>query len=525
MAPALKKKTRGRPPRTTPWDPCRKLDDGTLCCSGRQRKECPKGCGQCENHCNCRFQPRSKPDKVRQPLGDVSNRERDCSNCKKSMCDRCNKCSLHCGCRRSQRSEPPPKTQAIKRSNRSDVEKAIAKSIRDENVADDGYIADSDDERKQQCGSSDKSSLPASNLMEDPESLNGVRIETFGQLQTAFDISYNQQKNMPSKKIRSDPNAKELLQNDKHGGRKISAMTNIAVDIILNVANILLPGDADFLLESVVERLDTKHGGGSRARRIETADAMVKSLFTICNQMPPQSKSYQVARAVIVNSGSQKNLNLCFGDLGPPKFGRTARRTAKADLSRIVDDRMDPSRKKRSCARVSDAIVKDAVVDILKPANVGSISWKLRDVPVPGTASIIPFPGLTRRRSLEEMYRNYRRLKEEQALAKANRVVTRKTAKSRTFVECLGRSSYISLASALTGDREGMTRSVDYCTDIHINERFNVMRRIVLELVAPSKKQEILHHLSIVQNELKNQYDDHVTRNDEVCSELSLFWY
>jgi hypothetical protein len=80
------------------------------------------------------------------------------------------------------------------------------------------------------------------------------------------------------------------------------------------------------------------------------------------------------------------------------------------------------------------------------------------------------------------------------------------------------RSSYLGLAKVLTAESEKIVTSVDYVTDQCINERVQVMQVIINDLVAPADKKELTLHLTLVQNFLKYQYDDHAKRRDGVCS-------
>lgn len=113
-----------------------------------------------------------------------------------------------------------------------------------------------------------------------------------------------------------------------------------------------------------------------------------------------------------------------------------------------------------------------------------------------------------------EMYRRYHKSKEEQALVNTVRV-TRSSI--RESIKCIGRSTYLDLATTLTGNSEKITRSVDYVTDVLINERVHTLQRIINNVVAPTKKGQMTHGLTLVQNFLKYQYDEHAKRaGDEV---------
>ena len=59
-------------------------------------------------------------------------------------------------------------------------------------------------------------------------------------------------------------------------------------------------------------------------------------------------------------------------------------------------------------------------------------------------------------------------------------------------------------------------KCVDYVTDILVNERVAVHQKIINDLVAPTQKREMTQHLVLLQNFLKNQYDDHCSLDDSV---------
>lgn len=415
------------------------------------------------------------------------------------------------------------KSPAPQRSNRSKVNAEIAKAVH-QNDAGDHLIFDGDGNA---CNDSyecpgeqdDTSNRERGSVLAMVGPGGDDTITTFEQLVEAFGIDYNRHKNMPSIKTRFDTKAGEILEDDPNGKRKVAAMVNVLVDVVEVASAAILPGNPDYLVEQALEQLDSNHCSGKRKAERETSEKIVQSLINLCRHMPHSSKGFQVSRAVLVSSGSQKNMQSVYSHLQPPKLGRVARSTARADFERMTKDGLDPTRKRRSVKKVKDDIVEEAVKDILSPSNVGCIAWSTRELSVPGTDEIIVFPGLPRRRSLEDMYRRFLERKKEDALMKATRVVTRGHAKQRSFLNCLSRGAYCSLASFLTVPQAQMTRSIDYCTDRYVNERFHVITRIIMDLVAPSQKAEMLRLLAVLQNFLKYQYDSHVTRDDDVSVE------
>jgi hypothetical protein len=323
-------------------------------------------------------------------------------------------------------------------------------------------------------------------------------IETLQQLKDGFGIDYNRSKNLPSEKTRLDPNAKQILQGDVHGGRKVAAMVNLVLDVLKVVAEIILPGDPTFLLEVLSKQLGVMYTGDTNDKRVKTMEKIMQSLFLVCEKAPRQSKAFQTVRAVIVASGSQVNLENCFGDLGPPQFGSTARKTGKADYDSIKEG-MDPTRKTRSHARVPNHVIEEAVMCMLSRPHVGALSYRTRPVKVPGTTNTLIIPNMTLKRTEEEVYRNYVREAKAQALVKAA-AKGRVTCSTVSNVRLLQRTSFLKILNALTGGSEKMTRSVDYVTDILLNERIHVLQKSIMDMVAPAQKKDLTHSLVLVQN-------------------------
>jgi hypothetical protein len=323
---------------------------------------------------------------TQRPLKDVTNKQgqQDCSKCKRKICERCNKCTYHCKC------QVPTKTPVPKRSAYSKACVTLSSHLLVENQYDSGQDVSGDeptgDESSVSWDSCSIDFVPESECAADEETnkKDPFPIKNFNTLMEAFGISYNRYKNLPGVKTRCSTDVKQQLLDDKHGGRKITAMVNVLIDITKAAAEIILPGDSLFLLEQVFHRIGTKYGGDTDSKRVATMETMMKSLFSICENMPRHTKAFQTARAIVVTSGSQANLNKSFGSNNePPRFGRTARRTAIADY-KMIEAGSDPTRKKRSCLRIPQETLEDALMDIFSEKNVGIIAWGTKQVPIPG---------------------------------------------------------------------------------------------------------------------------------------------
>jgi hypothetical protein len=116
--------------------------------------------------------------------------------------------------------------------------------------------------------------------------------ENFGALMDAFGIEYNRYKNVPAVKTRTSPDTKQMLLDDKHGNRKISAMVNVLLDVVVAASSLILPGDPQFLIEQACDRLATKFCGDATNKRVSTMESMTQILFSICKKHAENYKGF-----------------------------------------------------------------------------------------------------------------------------------------------------------------------------------------------------------------------------------------
>lgn len=123
-------------------------------------------------------------------------------------------------------------------------------------------------------------------INEDNES-SSFPIENFGALMDAFGIEYNHYKNVPAVKTRTNPDAKQMLLDDRHhGNQKISVILNVLLDVVVAASSLILPGDPQFLIEQACDSLATKFCGDATNKRVSTMESMTQNLFLICKNMP-----------------------------------------------------------------------------------------------------------------------------------------------------------------------------------------------------------------------------------------------
>ena len=84
----------------------------------------------------------------------------------------------------------------------------------------------------------------------------------------------------------------------------------------------------------------------------------------------------------------------------------------------------------------------------------------------------------------------------------------------------VGRSTYMKVASAITGDMDQEVRCCDFVTEQLVNEQVHMLQRIITELIDPKIKRKYTEHLLLVQKFLKYQFDKHANRNDNVSNTI-----
>jgi hypothetical protein len=454
---------------------CPKLSSSKCGCKQRW---CTKLCEEkwCERHCQCW----SLKDKMTTCLPAESRKEcTNCDKCKRSICHLCLFCTFHCKCERPDLllKTPPPK-----RSNQDSTLRKIHETI--------VMLAPT------------PKRVPNERKEED-------QLTSLGDF---FGIELSQLRNLPKRStlLASDPVA--IIEKMDNSRRAEDSLAQLIEEVAKACANIILPGDPNWLLEKLHERL-SRHGL-EKNKRTATSERYAKDLFWVCHNMPNHTDTYKVARAIVSNTSSQKQLEACFPDLHPPKLGKDTRRRGAIDHNKIFIDFEDPKKVARSVARVDDAWIERAVKHMLSRKMVSILSWGTKPLPLTGSKEKIQFPRLTRKRPQEEMWKDFRREEKSFQAAQLGKKLTR--AANKQLSHNRGRSSYLNIARHLTSQSQKKVKCVDYVTDILVNERVAVLQKIINDLVAPTQKREMTQHLVLLQNFLKNQYDDHCSLDDSV---------
>jgi hypothetical protein len=69
---------------------------------------------------------------------------------------------------------------------------------------------------------------------------------------------------------------------------------------------------------------------------------------------------------------------------------------------------------------------------------------------------------------------------------------------------------------------EKISRSIDYVTDVLMNEQVHTLQRIIYDVIVPTKKPAMTHGLTLVQNFLKYQCDKHAKKEGDG---VSVYYY
>lgn len=434
------------------------------------------------------------------------------------MCESCNRCELHCACLTT--IEPSRQTQKREGHSRT-VEKIAAASIEIYEDLDEGDVEaievvnlsdDLDaDEQTHVVTCNEQAHIVAGDG-------NYTAISNFQELTGVFGIPYNRRKNMLAESKRSRDDVAALLRADKYGERKVSDIVNVMMDVMEHTASIILPGDPGFLLEEACERMAEKHAWGTSSDR-KAERAVTASVFSLMRAAPPHTMAYRTTRAIVASSVPASCIETSLSDFNPPHLGRRAIKSGKADRA-TIEKGSDPLKCVRSLARLDIDVIHVCLSQMLSPSNVGAISWGEVERKVPGTTQTVTLPGLTRRKSVAQMHREYVGMIVQQALESVERVtrnVADQAAKGK-IVKMVCKSLYFKIAKAVTSHAEKRSNAVDYCDDVLINESVHTLRRIVKDLVAPEKKAMLIHLIEVLQNFLKHQYNAHVLREDDEVS-------
>ena len=180
-------------------------------------------------------------------------------------------------------------------------------------------------------------------------------------------------------------------------------------------------------------------------------------------------------------------------------FGKKAIATAGKDYDTIIQNKMLESTK-RSIRRYDEEQLQNLVKFVLSEKNVGLFAWKSRRKVIRETGEVVEnFPDCARKRSIADMYREYKSLP--------------------NIGKHFGKSTFFDVASLLTVDNKRVIKAVDYVQGRLINDSCGTLQRIIDVMISDSSmKKDHTRLVQVCRNFLKNQYQNHLKKDDDCCT-------
>lgn len=147
------------------------------------------------------------------------------------------------------------------------------------------------------------------------------------------------------------------------------------------------------------------------------------------------------------------------------------------------------------------------------------MQYGTRPVELPGGKKKLTFPNIVRKKTLLEMFEQYAAECTTKMMMDES-TTTRQQKKATRFK--IGRSSYMEVASKITGDMDQEIKCCDFVTDQLVNEQVHMLSKIICEILDPKIKKRFIEHLLLCQNFLKYQFDDHSRKGDGVSVGFSM---
>lgn len=256
-------------------------------------------------------------------------------------------------------------------------------------------------------------------------------------------------------------------------------------------------------------------------KKAKVAQNLLGYSYPVIANLTKEDLAYKTIRAVLVTAMKESDWDL-FDFENTPAFGSSQVKSGTRDYNKMFFHQKDLSKTKRRLQRVDTETVKQAVMHILDPKFIDLFAYGVRMVKIPGEDTTVTLPNIIRTCSIAVMYKDY--VKKYNQLAKREEKNERPGLQTRYSKERtkrlskgmrLSRAKYYEIASKITKEQTKTVQSIDYINDRLVNEPFDVMRTIVIDLVAPAVKDDLIHYLEVLQNFLKYNYDDHIHIDDD----------
>jgi hypothetical protein len=317
-------------------------------------------CGRCVRHCVCallkkQLVPIEDTEEGRQPCK-VWKKDGSCSS-RNPWCQvHDGFCLRHCECKDGETQQPKipvMKTPAPKRSNHARVLAGITEIC-------ENHL-----------------STPQTRLFLTPITIENVAslhspVESYEELIDMFPPELSL-KNMPIEKLRNDAKVVSIIEAKPNSRRMTETIGNYLFEVSSKAASILLPGSPEFALRCLHNKL-SRILSFDLTRQARMMHRIIKSLFNFSKVLPKISMTYRIVRAILVEAGSQNQLERAFEGMEPPVFAKKSRTNGHKDYNRMYFDEMDPMMTKKQLSRFDVDALERAVANIIGPHNVGMLA-------------------------------------------------------------------------------------------------------------------------------------------------------
>jgi hypothetical protein len=176
-------------------------------------------------------------------------------------------------------------------------------------------------------------------------------------------------KNMPKEKLRNDAKVVSTIEAKPNSRQMTETIESYLFEVTSKAASILLPGSPEYALRCLHNKF-SRILSFDLTQQARMMHRIIKSLFNFSKVLPKISMTYGVVCAILVEAGSQNQLEKSFEGMEPPVFGKKSRANGHKDYNRMYFDEMDPMMNKKQLSRFDDDAHKRAVANIIVPHNV-----------------------------------------------------------------------------------------------------------------------------------------------------------
>lgn len=217
------------------------------------------------------------------------------------------------------------------------------------------------------------------------------------------------------------------------------------------------------------------------------------------------SSEFRLCRALLCNSFKRNKLNSLIKQTDQGYISYFNYQVGRSDFQKFrLGNRLVST--KRTLQRFRLEAVDQAVSFIYSPSNVSFLSWGSKLVIIDGVTK--PFPLVNRKRSMIHIYEDYVKLKNDN-----NSVV------NRELIKPLTKTSFLRVCRSITHQGTELRRAVDYVTGFLVNDNFDLIRRMIDDLIPSTEDRNKLHEeMEIARRYLKYGFDESLMKSTESTS-------